>query len=143
MVRSSRYGLIGRLSSKNTLVAADAHLIEAAYQSLLVDSQDGDVREHTATGTETDPEADLRGFRSDGTTNISGPELPDDRSVTPITKPVRRRNKRHLAFVAQQPCLICKRSPCDGHHLKFAQPYAVTTTTICIGMATRWRGGPM
>jgi hypothetical protein len=35
---------------------------------------------------------------------------------------VRRRNKGHLAFVAAQPCLVCRRSPCDAHHLKFAQP---------------------
>ena len=30
-------------------------------------------------------------------------------------------NKAHLAFVASQPCLVCQRSPCDAHHLKFAQ----------------------
>jgi hypothetical protein len=35
---------------------------------------------------------------------------------------MRRRNKAHLAFVAAQPCLVCQRSPCDAHHLKFAQP---------------------
>jgi hypothetical protein len=35
---------------------------------------------------------------------------------------VRRRNKAHLAFVAAQPCLVCQRSTCDAHHLKFAQP---------------------
>src|SRR5437016_3439139 len=35
---------------------------------------------------------------------------------------VNRRNKIHLAFVAAQPCLVCRRSPCDAHHLKFAQP---------------------
>jgi hypothetical protein len=38
------------------------------------------------------------------------------------TKSPRRRNKVHLAFVAAQPCLVCRRSPCDSHHLKFAQP---------------------
>jgi hypothetical protein len=39
-----------------------------------------------------------------------------------LRKPVRRRHKAHLAFVASQPCLVCQRSPCDPHHLKFAQP---------------------
>jgi hypothetical protein len=39
-----------------------------------------------------------------------------------LRKSVRRRNKAHLAFVASQPCLVCQRSPCDPHHLKFAQP---------------------
>ena len=43
-------------------------------------------------------------------------------TVSPLRKPVRRRNKVHLAFVAAQPCLVCQRSPCDPHHLKFAQP---------------------
>jgi len=42
--------------------------------------------------------------------------------VSPIRKEVRRRNKAHLAFVGAQPCLVCRRSPCDAHHLKFAQP---------------------
>ena len=42
--------------------------------------------------------------------------------ILPLRKPVRRRNKVHLAFVAAQPCLVCQRSPCDAHHLKFAQP---------------------
>ena len=43
-------------------------------------------------------------------------------TVFPLRKEVRRRNKAHLAFVAAQPCLVCRRSPCDAHHLKFAQP---------------------
>jgi hypothetical protein len=43
-------------------------------------------------------------------------------TVAPLPKPVRRRNKLHLALVAAQPCLVCQRSPCDAHHLKFAQP---------------------
>jgi hypothetical protein len=40
----------------------------------------------------------------------------------PLQKSVRKRNKVHLGFVAAQPCLICRRLPCDAHHLKFAQP---------------------
>jgi len=46
-------------------------------------------------------------------------------SVTPICKPVRRRDKDHLAFVAAQQCLICQRAPCDAHHIRFAQPRAL------------------
>jgi hypothetical protein len=45
--------------------------------------------------------------------------------VHPLTKPRRRRSKAHLAFVAAQPCLVCQRTPCDAHHLKFAQPKAL------------------
>jgi hypothetical protein len=47
------------------------------------------------------------------------------RTVSPLTKSSRKRNKAHLVFVASQPCLICQRTPCDAHHLKFAQPKAL------------------
>jgi hypothetical protein len=40
----------------------------------------------------------------------------------PLRKTVRKRNKAHLAFVAAQHCLVCQRTPCDAHHLKFVQP---------------------
>lgn len=110
-----------RLSAKNTLIEADARLVERAYQSLLVDSQEGSVLERIAI-EELDPESDFQHSKSNGATDIGRPDLLDHQSITPITKPVRRRNKRHLAFVAEQPCLVCKRSPCDPHHLKFAQP---------------------
>ena len=37
----------------------------------------------------------------------------------------RIRNKDHLQFVAQQPCLICGRRPSHAHHLRFAQRKAL------------------
>jgi hypothetical protein len=59
----------------------------------------------------------------------SAPQPPDTApSSQPVhtrTKPLRHRSKEHLAFVAAQPCLICQRTPCDAHHLKFAQPKAL------------------
>jgi hypothetical protein len=42
-----------------------------------------------------------------------------------IPEPKRLRDKRHLRFVASQPCLICGRQPADPHHLRFAQPRAL------------------
>jgi DNA recombination protein Rad52 len=42
-----------------------------------------------------------------------------------IERPTRRRDPDHLRFVAQQPCLICSRTPSDAHHLKFAEPRAL------------------
>jgi hypothetical protein len=53
---------------------------------------------------------------------VLGSSTPDAADVTPLPKTVRKRNKAHLAFVAAQPCLVCQRTPCDAHHLKFAQP---------------------
>ncbi|MGY3408430.1 hypothetical protein ACVWZV_004543 [Bradyrhizobium sp. GM5.1] len=42
-----------------------------------------------------------------------------------IPKPLRQRDREHLRFVAQQPCLVCGRQPCDPHHLKFAQAHGL------------------
>jgi hypothetical protein len=109
-----------RLSAKNTLTVDDARAVERAYQAVL-DRNDRAARPITDTlalnvipgGPDTETTA--RGGDDDGV-----PPAPN--MVTPIRKPVRRRSKAHLLFVATQPCLICRRTPCDAHHLKFAQP---------------------
>jgi hypothetical protein len=38
-----------------------------------------------------------------------------------ISEPKRHRSKEHLRFVAQQPCLICGRTPAQAHHIRYAQ----------------------
>jgi recombination DNA repair RAD52 pathway protein len=43
-----------------------------------------------------------------------------------IARPRRVRDKEHLAFVANQPCLLCGRTPSDAHHLRCAQPRAMS-----------------
>jgi hypothetical protein len=48
-----------------------------------------------------------------------------DKSVLAIAEPRRFRNKAHLRYVAQRPCLLCGRKPSDPHHLRFAQPRAL------------------
>jgi DNA recombination protein Rad52 len=44
-----------------------------------------------------------------------------DKSLLTISEPKRHRSKEHLKYVAQQPCLICGRSPSHAHHVRFAQ----------------------
>jgi hypothetical protein len=39
-----------------------------------------------------------------------------DKSVLTLSTPRRYRNKEHLRFVSQQPCLLCGRKPSDPHH---------------------------
>ena len=51
-----------------------------------------------------------------------GPLLKIDKSVLTIGELKRHRSKEHLQYVAQQPCLICGRSPAHAHHIRFAQP---------------------
>ena len=57
-----------------------------------------------------------------------------------IPKSRRIRNKEHLKFVARHPCLICGRTPAQAHHLRFAQPRAMSmkvsdefTVPLCTG----------
>jgi hypothetical protein len=51
----------------------------------------------------------------------NGADAKIDKSVLTISEPKRIRSKEHLRFVAQQPCLICGRSPSHPHHVRFAQ----------------------
>ena len=48
-----------------------------------------------------------------------------DKSMLMFGEPRRERDKHHLLFVGQQPCLLCNRVPSDAHHLRFAQPRAI------------------
>ena len=50
---------------------------------------------------------------------------PSTRAHLRIQEPRRIRDKDHLRFVAQQPCLVCGRSPSDPHHLRFTQRRAL------------------
>ena len=44
-----------------------------------------------------------------------------DKSVLTIGEPRRIRCREHLRFVANQPCLICGRTPSHAHHVRHAQ----------------------
>ena len=112
-----------RLAAKNSLTADDARAVEAAYQMRLQTFPDEGEAKHVpspvANPRERDaPVADEKARSTSQTSNNSA-------IVTPRGKEVRRRSKAHLLFVAAQPCLVCQRTPCDAHHLKFAQTKAL------------------
>jgi hypothetical protein len=44
-----------------------------------------------------------------------------DKSALTFGEPKRIRSKKHLRFVASQPCMICGRSPSHAHHIRYAQ----------------------
>jgi hypothetical protein len=96
------------LPLKNTLTAEDAQAIDAAYLAKLLDYSE--QQPAMAESPSTKEQGSKQG------------EAPPAAPVTPLTRTVRKRSKAHLAFVASQPCLICKECPCDAHHLKIAQP---------------------
>jgi hypothetical protein len=107
-----------RLAAKNTLMTEDARAVEVAYEALL--------RSQSALETAEPLSAEGSSLTADEPASLA--TAPDQALSTsnevafPIQKSIRKRSKAHLAFVASQPCLVCQRSPCDAHHLRFAQP---------------------
>lgn len=99
------------LKRKNSLLEGDARIVEIAYRERL------EILTASAQSLQA---------ASDKPTSI-------DNEVATLTlptlafpkEPTRKRSKAHLLFIREQPCLICKRSPSDAHHLKFAQPKAL------------------
>jgi hypothetical protein len=104
-----------RLAAKNTLIAEDAQAVEAAYQSLL--ETGATVSDQTLAPISSDEQT-----ASGLIIETSAPLTATETTFTSAPRSVRRRSKAHLVFIRAQPCLICERSPCDAHHLKFAQP---------------------
>ncbi|WP_409192970.1 ERF superfamily protein [Bradyrhizobium sp. RDM4] len=112
------------LPRKNTLLAADARIVEAAYQTR---------REETgrpaASSGEHAPAADREpGLSAEPLSAAAEVALQSalpaaaEAGLAHPKEPARKRSKAHLLFVCGQPCLVCQQSPCDAHHLKFAQP---------------------
>lgn len=112
-----------RLPAKNALAADDARIIDTAAERILEI-----CREHELDRTHEIPALPSASSQTTDVTmspEAHGAQPAAPRMVSPLTKPPRIRNKAHLAFVASHPCLICQRTPCDAHHLKFAQPKAL------------------
>ncbi|MET4120496.1 hypothetical protein ABIB90_007544 [Bradyrhizobium sp. JR4.1] len=112
------------LPLKNTLPAADARIVEAAYQTRReeVGRLAGSRGEHAPL----DPEPSLSAEPLAGAA-AEAPLQPavQDTGLAYPKEPPRKRSKAHLLFVCRQPCLVCQQTPCDAHHLKFAQPRAL------------------
>jgi hypothetical protein len=111
-----------RIAAKNTLTSDDARAVEEAYRALL-EAPSGDLQD----GPRTAGLLAERGLPENEAAPLNRRAVAEQQQsaavmVSPIRKEARRRNKAHLAFVGAQPCLVCRRSPCDAHHLKFAQP---------------------
>jgi hypothetical protein len=114
------------LGAKNSLTAADARCVEDAFRSRLASLDAGDA----------DTIVPPRGF-----VEFAPPPLPlaacvaepserpasngVDKSALTLAEPRRIRDKTHVRFVAQQPCLICGRQPSDAHHLPCSQLQAL------------------
>jgi hypothetical protein len=103
------------LPAKNTLIVADAQLVEDGFRikmAALEEAQPGpEAAENSNPAAAKSPESLPTGPRS-GRGRIAA-------------KTIRLRDKDHRRFVSSQPCLVCGRLPADAHHLRFAQPRAM------------------
>src|SRR5262249_21597746 len=112
------------LTAKNSLSAADAKLVEDAFERRLSElpSSDG-----AALLNDDSPVPQIAGSQVIATTESPDPRQVKgiDKSILAVAAPRRYRNREHLRYVAQQACLLCGRKPSDPHHLSFTQPRAL------------------
>ncbi|MGY3697464.1 hypothetical protein ACVIGA_007544 [Bradyrhizobium sp. USDA 3240] len=112
------------LPLKNTLLEPDAKLVEVAYLTKLQESDEAGMVQQAPTLDQA-PEQPPEPYAA---TEAAVPASLTDALAAGLAHPKelpRRRSKAHLMFVREQCCLICRQSPTDAHHLKFAQPRAL------------------
>jgi hypothetical protein len=114
-----------RLPAKNTLGVADARRVETAFQEKIAAfgrEQPGDRIE----ATETEGEAVAVSKEPKVVIQPPANQEPSPVRRRVAAKTIRLRDKDHRKFVSTQPCLVCGRTPADPHHLRFAQPRALS-----------------
>jgi hypothetical protein len=114
------------LPAKNTLTAADARQLEEAFQTRLAALTDDQSQpEAPIPSSSSAPQKTfLRKPRRLNSVRASVAESVD-KSQLSHPEPRRLRDREHVRFVAQQPCLLCGRIPSDPHHLRFVQRQAL------------------
>src|SRR5215813_13172051 len=114
------------LAAKNSLTAADAKLVEDAFEhrlSELAPAATAEAADDTAPSTHVDL-VGAHATRAKGNDDLNQPDGMN-KSVLALATPRRYRNREHLRYVAQQACLICGRKQSDPHHLRYLQPRAL------------------
>jgi hypothetical protein len=130
------------LPEKNKLSVNDARSVEVAFRTKLLSFASyraETIREPkaspSATETNTTPQMAPAGAALQESWGAAAEEV-----ALGLPKLRRIRDRNHVRYVAQQPCLICGRQPCDAHHVRFAQPRAMAkkvsdefTVPLCRG----------
>jgi ERF superfamily len=114
------------LAAKNRLAAADAKVVEDAFEHRLLELAPPAAAE-AAGDTAPSTRVDTVGGHETRAKENSGLDQPNgiDKSVLGLATPRRYRNREHLRYVAQQACLVCGRRQSDPHHLRYLQPRAL------------------
>ena len=115
------------LPAKNTLALADAETVEASFRERLaaIEAEQvsaGSVQAIVNSGDEFTRErsaaTDSRETPAPAATVVGRRRI--------AAKTIRLRDKEHCKFVATQPCVVCGRTPAEAHHVRFAQPRALS-----------------
>jgi hypothetical protein len=112
-----------RLPAKNTLGVADAQRVETAFRDKIA-ALDREQSEEQIEATDVEGVTVSKELK-----DVIQPPVSEDRSPVRRRMPaktIRLRDKDHRKFVSTQPCLVCGRTPADPHHLRFAQPRALS-----------------
>jgi hypothetical protein len=129
------------LDAKNSLAAADAVSVEDAFRNRMrvlqpdiyppaggaapePDSREEPSPDPEPAGTAQPVLFELTQEPKQSKSRGSAMRLESVTNVTSV-KPRRCRDKDHLRFICKQPCMVCGRTPCEAHHIRFAQPRAV------------------
>jgi hypothetical protein len=112
------------LTAKNSLSGADAKLVEDAFELRLSElpSSDAAVPLNDCSSV---PQIAVPQVIATYDNTDAGQTKGIDKSILTLAAPRRYRNREHLRYVMQQPCLVCGRKPSDPHHLSFTQPRAL------------------
>jgi hypothetical protein len=114
----------GALTSKNRLTSVDAKLVEDVFERLILELSSSET---AAPSTEVPSKTQIGESLGGVANSRTDPSQVEgiDKSMLSVAAPRRYRNKEHLRYVAQQPCLLCGRKPSDPHHLRHVQPRAL------------------
>ena len=110
------------LVAKNSLTAADAKLVEDAFERKLSDLPSSDS---AALSNDGSPAPQRPQVIATAEATDQGQAKGIDKSILAVAAPRRYRSREHLRYVMQQPCLVCGRKPSDPHHLRYLQPRAL------------------
>src|SRR6516162_6500827 len=112
------------LSTKNTLTAGDARIVEEKFQAIVLSIGDGEGTTEPCDPLSAQNVMPADRSDADDSQKVSG-KPPRKSAVRALGKTVRVRDKEHRKFVSRQACLVCGRTPSDPHHLTFMQPRAL------------------
>ena len=115
------------LPAKNTLALADAETVEASFRERLaaIEAEQVSAGSVQAIVNSGDESARERSAATDSReTPAPAATVVGRRRIA--AKTIRLRDKEHCKFVATQPCVVCGRTPAEGHHVRFAQPRALS-----------------